>query len=69
MLHRMRSRQFTSRQTLPDVQIAHQERKSDPEMIIKHDDLYARTWKCDYERPIFDVNDSNTAPPIHPKLQ
>ena len=42
MLHCVRLRQFTPRQPLPDVQITPQEWNSDPEVIIKHDDLYAR---------------------------
>ena len=25
-----------------------------PEIVIKHDDLYARAWKSEYETPIFD---------------
>ena len=63
VLHRMQLRQFTTRQTLPDVQITPQEWKSDPELSIKHADLYARAWECDYERPIFDAKYENTAPP------
>ena len=46
---------------LPDVQKTPQERKCDPEVIIKHDELYARAWECDYERTIFGPNDHKTA--------
>ena len=37
-------------------------------MIIKIDDLYARAWECDYERPIFDADDDKTAPPHPPGI-
>ena len=33
-------------------------------MSFKHDDLYARAWECDYERPIFDAENNNATPPI-----
>ena len=38
VLHRMRMRQFTPRQTLPDIQIRPQEWKPDSEVSFKHDD-------------------------------
>ena len=44
VLHRMTLRSFTPRQPIPDVQTTAQEWKPDPEVIIKHDDLYARAW-------------------------
>ena len=66
VLHRMQLRHFTTRQPLPDVQITPQEGKSDPELSIKHDDLYARAWACGYERPIFDAKYEVTAPPNPP---
>ena len=40
-----------------------QEYKSDPEMSLNHDDLYAGAWECDYEQPIFDAENDNEAPP------
>ena len=42
MLHRMQLLQFTPLQPLADVQNTPQEWISDPEMSIRHDDLYAR---------------------------
>ena len=54
MLHRMRLRQFTPRQPTPDIPITPRELQPDPEVIIKHNDLYARAWECEYEKPIFD---------------
>ena len=42
ILHRMRLRQFTPRQPIADIRITPQEWKSDPQVSIKHDDLYAR---------------------------
>ena len=68
MLHRLRLPQFTHRKPLPDVQITSQEWKSDPEVIIKHDGLYARAWENVYERPIFNANDDNTAAPYPPEI-
>ena len=68
VLHRMRLRLFMSRQPLPDVQTLSQECKPDPEVIIKHDDLYARAWESDHETPIFDNGqhepDSDNSPEI-----
>ena len=49
----MRLRLFTPRQPIPDVQTP-QIWKPDPEVIIKHDDLYARAWESEYETPILD---------------
>ena len=54
VLHRMGFQLFTPRQPIPDVQTTSQEWKPDPEVIIKHDDLYARAWESEYITPIFD---------------
>ena len=54
VFHQMRLRQFTSRQPIPDVQFMPRVWKSDPEVIIKHDDLNARARECEYEKSIFD---------------
>ena len=61
MLHRIRLRQFTPRQPLPDMQMTPQKWISDPEVITKLDDLYAKALEYDYERPILDAEDDNTA--------
>ena len=63
VLHRMRMRQFTPRQPPADITVKPQEYKSDPEVSLNHDDLYARAWECDYEQPIFDAENDNKAPP------
>ena len=63
VLHRMRMRQFTPRQPPADITVRPQEYKSDPEVRLNHDDLYARAWECDYEQPIFDTGNDNEAPP------
>ena len=63
VLHRMRMRQFTPRQPPADITVKPQEYKSDPEVILNHDDLYARAWERDYEQPIFDVENDIEAPP------
>ena len=68
VLHRMPTRQFTSRQPPRDVRITPQERKHDEEVSLKHDDLYARAWECEYEMPIFDAENDNTTPPNSPEI-
>ena len=68
ILHRMRLRLFTPRQPLPDVQTTAQEGKPDPEVVIKHDDLYARALESEYETTIFDNGqhepDSGNSPEV-----
>ena len=54
VLHRMRLPSFAPRRPIPDVQTTSYEWKPDPEVIKKHDDLYARAWESEYETPIFD---------------
>ena len=63
VLHRMRMRQFTHRQPPVDITFKPQEYKSDPEVILNHDDLYARAWDYNFEQPIFDAADDNAVPP------
>ena len=60
-LHRLRLRQFTPRQHIPG------EWQPDPEVVIKHDDLYARAWECEYDEPIFDSHYNNLATPSLPE--
>ena len=62
VLHRMGVRQFTHRQPPADITIKLQEYKSDPEVSLNHDDLYARAWEYDFEQPIFDAENDNEAP-------
>ena len=50
----MRLRQFTLRQPIPDTPVTPREWQPDPEVIIKHDDLYATAWECEYDKPIID---------------
>ena len=59
----MRMRQFTPRQPPADIQVRPQEYKSDPEVSLNHDDLYARAWEYDYEQPIFDAENDKAASP------
>ena len=63
VLHRMRMRQFTARQPPADITVKPQEYKSDPEVTLNHDDLYARAWEYDFEQPIFDAENDDAAPP------
>ena len=67
ILHRMRLRQFTTRQAIPHIPITPRERQPDPEVIIKHDDLYARAWECEYDEPIFDSDYNNLPIPSSPE--
>ena len=62
VLHRMRMRQFTPRQPPADITVKPQEYKSDPEVSLNHDELYARAWENDFEQPIFDAENDNAAP-------
>ena len=68
ILHRMRLRQFTPRQPIPDTPVTPREWQPDPEVIIKHDDLYARAWECEYDKPIFDSDRDNLKLPNSPEV-
>ena len=63
VLSRMRLRQFTSLQLPADIRITPRETKLDPEVSPKRDDLYARAWEWEYEKPIFDADNNNIRPP------
>ena len=64
----MRLRQFTPRQTIPDIPVTPRGWQPDPEVIIKLDDLYTRAWECEYEKPIFDNNRDNMVVPNSPEV-
>ena len=68
ILHRMRLRHFTPRQPIPDTTVTPREWQPDPEVIIKHDDLYARAWECEYDKPIFDSDHDNLVSPNPPEV-
>ena len=68
ILHRMRLRQFTPHQPIPDIPVTPHERQPDPEVIIKHDDLNARAWECEYDKPIFDSDRDNLVSPNSPEV-
>ena len=63
----MRMRQLTPRQTPADIRMTPQEWKTDPEVNLKYDDLYARAWEYDYEHPIFDAENNNATRPDSPE--
>ena len=63
VLHGKQMRQFTPRQPPADIRVKPHENKPDPEVSLKHDDLYARAWEYDYEQPFFDAENNNAAPP------
>ena len=62
VLHRMRMRQFTPREPPADITVKPQEYKSDPEVSLHHDDLYARAWEDDFEQPILDAENDKAVP-------
>ena len=68
ILNRMRIRQFTPRQPIPDIPVTPREWQPDPEIIIKHDDLYARAWECEYDKSIFDSDSDNVVSPNSPEV-
>ena len=59
----MRLLHFTPRQPIPDTPLTSREWQPDPEVIIKHNDLYARAWECEYDKPIFDSDRENMVVP------
>ena len=68
ILHRMRLHQFTPRQPIPDTPVTPREWQPDPEVIIKHDDLYARAWEYEHDKPIFDSHRDNLVSPSSPEV-
>ena len=68
VLRRMRMRQFTPRQPPADIRVNPREYKPDPEVIINHDDLYARAWEYHYEQSIFDAENDNSVSPNQPEI-
>ena len=68
ILHRMKLRQFAPRQPIPDLPITPREWQPDPEVVIKHDDLYARAWECEYDEPIIDSDYNNLVTPSSPEI-
>ena len=56
-------RQITPRPPPADITVKPQEYKSDPEVSLNHDDLYARAWEYDFEQPTFDTENDNEVPP------
>ena len=63
ILHQRRLRHFTPRQPIPNIPIMTRKWQPDPEVLIKHDDLYARAWECEYDEPIFGSDCKNFATP------
>ena len=63
ILQRLGLRQYTPRHAIPDTPVTPREWQPDPGVIIKHDDLYARAWECEYDKPIFDSDRDNLVSP------
>ena len=68
VLHRKRTRQFTPRQPTADIRTTPHEKKPDPDVSLKHDDLYGIAWECDYEQPFLDVENNDATPTISTKF-
>ena len=68
ILHRKNLRQFTPRQPPSDIPVPQPEWQPDPEVVITHDDLYARAWECEYDEPIFDSDYNNLTAPSPPEI-
>ena len=52
----MQLRLLIPSQFIPEKQINPQGWKLHPDVSIKHDDIHARAWECEYESPIFDLD-------------
>ena len=61
-------RQFTPHQPPADITVKPQEHKSDPEVSLHHDDLYARAWEYDFEQPLYEAKNDKAAPPNLPEF-
>ena len=48
--------------------LTHHTTRPDPEVIIEHDDLYARAWEYEYDKPIFDSDCDNLKSPNSPEV-
>ena len=68
ILHRMRLRQFTPHQQLPDIPVTQRVWQPDLEVVITHDDLYARAWECENGEPIFNSDYNNLTAPSPPEI-
>ena len=64
----MRLKQFTPRQPIPDISLTPRKWQPDPEVVIKHDDLYARAWECEHDKPTFDSDRDNMVLPNSPEI-
>ena len=67
-LHPMRLRQFTPHQPIPDTPVTPREWHPEPEVIIEHDDLCARAWECEYDKPKFDSDLDSMVIPNSPEV-
>ena len=68
ILHRKRLRQFTFPQPIPDTPVTPREWQPDPAVIIKHDDFYARTYECEYDKTMFDSDRDYMVIPNSPEV-
>ena len=66
-IRRLRLRQFPPRQPIPDTRVTPRDWQPDPEVIIKHDDLYARAWEYEHDELIFDSGYNKLVTPNSPE--
>ena len=57
-----------TRQSIADIPITPRERQPDPEIVIKHEDLYARAWECEYDETLSDSEYNNLTTPSPPEI-
>ena len=55
---------YAWRTPLPDVRTTSQEWRPDPKIVKRHDDLFARAWKTEFEQPSWDNDRSKPSLPI-----
>ena len=68
VFYRMRPRRSTRRPPILGVQITPKGWKPDHEVIIKHDDLYARAKDCENEKSMFYDDRDNSTISTSPKI-
>ena len=60
--------QYTTCQPPAYIWNTPQDGEPEPEVNLRHDDLYARAWECEYEKPILDAEKNNARSPISSEI-
>ena len=69
ILHLMRLRQVTPRQPLSDIPVTQRQWQPDPEVVITHDDLYARRGNVNLTSQYLIAITKIWQQPVHPRLK